>query len=201
MATDAVTEPSDDLTRLHYVGVALREAMGGVLFTDLLDFDAVAVDGQLDVSLSPPVPVPNFDFRLPKRLSGEGAPRVALYKSWQEPMTEGWQRWVFDQHEMPYDTLHDADIQAGALSDYDVLIFQAQNARSIERGHAPGSIPPQYAGGLGGAGGSAVQAFVEGGGRVIAIEAATEYVSDMFGLGVSDPEALAAGEEPLAKRR
>ena len=24
----------------HYVGVALREAMGGVLFTDLLDFDA-----------------------------------------------------------------------------------------------------------------------------------------------------------------
>ena len=24
----------------HYVGVALRQAMGGVLFTDLLDFDA-----------------------------------------------------------------------------------------------------------------------------------------------------------------
>ena len=152
----------------------------------LLDFDAVAVDGRLDVSLSAPVPVPDFDFRLPERLSAGDAPRVALYKSWQEPMTEGWQRWVFDQHEMPYDTLHDADIQEGALSDYDVLIFQAQNARSIERGHAPGSIPPQYAGGLGEAGGSAVQAFVEGGGRVIAIEAATEYVSDMFGLGVSD---------------
>jgi len=77
-------------------------------------------------------------------------------------------------------------VQSGALDDYDVLIFQAQSARSIERGHPEGSIPPQYAGGLGDVGGAAVQAFVEGGGRVIAIEAATEYVRDVFDLGVSD---------------
>ncbi len=152
----------------------------------LLDFDAVAVDGRLDFPLGDPIEIPDFDFRLPDRLAASDAPRVAMYKSWQEPMPEGWQRWVFDQHEMPYDTLHDADVQSGALDDYDVLIFQAQSARSIERGHAEGSIPPQYAGGLGDVGGAAVQAFVEGGGRVIAIEAATEYVRDVFDLGVSD---------------
>lgn len=152
----------------------------------LLDFDAVAVDGRLDVALSDPVPVPDFDFRLPARFTTADAPRVALYKSWQEPMPEGWQRWVFDQHDMPYDTLHDADIQGGALADYDVLVFQAQNARSIERGHAPGTVPPEYSGGLGAAGGEAVRAFVEGGGRAIAIEAATDYLREMFDLGISD---------------
>ena len=104
----------------------------------LLDFDAIAVDGTLDVALSEPIPVPDFDFRLPERLAGPDAPRIALYKSWQEPMPEGWQRWVFDQHDLAYDTLHDADVRAGALANYDVLIFQAQSAESILRGSRPG---------------------------------------------------------------
>lgn len=152
----------------------------------LLDFDAVAVDGPVDAALSDPVPVPDFDFRLPERLAGSDAPRVAMYKSWEEPMPEGWQRWVFDQHGMPYDTLHDADIRGGALGDYDVLIFQAQSASSILRGHDPARMPAPYAGGLGDEGAAAVQAFVEGGGRVVAIEAATDFVRDLFGLGISD---------------
>ena len=152
----------------------------------LLDFEAVAIDGRIDVPLSEPLDVPDFDFRLPERLSVEGAPRVAMYKSWQEPMPEGWQRWVFDQHDMPYDTLHDADIQRGALTDYDVLIFQAQNARSIAQGHAEGSLPPQYTGGLGEEGAAKIKAFVEGGGRAIGVEAATDYLRDMFDLKISD---------------
>ena len=155
----------------------------------LLDFDAVAVDGRLDTSLSEPIPVPDFDFRLPEHLSGSDAPRVAMYKSWQEPMPEGWQRWVFDQHDMAYDTLHDADIQQGALTDYDVLIFQAQSASSIVEGFPEGSVPPQYAGGLGDVGSEAVRTFVEGGGRVIAVEAATDFVRDLFDLDISDATA------------
>ena len=152
----------------------------------LLDFDAVAVDGRIGVALSDPIPVPELDFRLPAHLTGSNAPRVALYKSWQEPMPEGWQRWVFDQHDMPYDTLHDADIQGGALSDYDVLIFQAQDARSIREGFRPGQVPPEYAGGLGEDGVAAVRAFVEGGGRVVAIEEATEFVKELFALEIED---------------
>ena len=87
---------------------------------------------------------------------------------------------------MPYDTLHDADIQRGALTDYDVLIFQAQNARSIAQGHAEGSLPPQYTGGLGEEGAAKIKAFVEGGGRAIGVEAATDYLRDMFDLKISD---------------
>lgn len=153
----------------------------------LLDFDAIALDGDLGVQLSEPIDVPDFDFRLPEHLSGAGAPRVAMYKSWQEPMPEGWQRWVFDQHEMAYDTLHDADIQGGALADYDVLIFQSQSAASITGGFRAGTVPPEYAGGLGSSGTAAVAAFVEGGGRMIAIEAATDFAEDLFDLGLSSP--------------
>jgi len=152
----------------------------------LLDFDAVAVDGRLPVALSDPIDVPDFAFELPEHLTGEDAPRVAMYKSWQEPMPEGWQRWVFDRHGMAYDTLHDADVRRGALADYDVLILQAQGARSIEEGFRAGTMPPEYVGGLGETGVAAVRSFVEGGGRVIAIEDATDFVRDLFDLRISD---------------
>jgi hypothetical protein len=155
----------------------------------LLDFDAVAIDGPIGVALSDPIDVPDFAFELPEHLVGPDAPRVALYKSWQEPMPEGWQRWVFDQHDMPYDTLHDADIRAGALAGYDVLVFQSQSAESILDGFAESVVPAAYAGGLGTTGAAAVEAFVQGGGRVIAIEEAIDFVKEMFGLGISDVTA------------
>ncbi|MEM7416575.1 MAG: M14 family zinc carboxypeptidase [Gemmatimonadota bacterium] len=151
----------------------------------LLDFDAVAIDGALNVPLSGPIDIPDFDFRLPDHLTAEDAPRVAMYKSWQEPMPAGWQRWVFDQHEMAYDTLHDADIQGGALADYDVLLFQSQSSSSITRGFPADQVPAPYAGGLGEVGAAAVSDFVEAGGRVIAIEAAADFARDLFALGVT----------------
>ena len=140
----------------------------------------------VDAGLSEPISIPEYDFRLPEHLAGASAPRIALYKSWDEPMPEGWQRWVFDQHGMPYDTLHDADIRNGALGNYDVLIFQAQSAESIRDGFQAGELPPEYTGGLGAVGSTAVQSFVEAGGRVVAIEAATDFVRDLFGLEIRD---------------
>jgi len=152
----------------------------------LLDFEAVAVDGMPEVSLSDPISPPDFDFRLPSHLSGGDAPRIAMYKSWQEPMEAGWTRWVFDKHRMPYDTLHDADIQGGALAGYDVLVVQSQSPGSIMEGFEQGSVPPEYAGGLGPAGADAVRTFVEGGGRLVAVEESTEWVVDLLDLGVRD---------------
>ena len=155
-------------------------------FGYLFDFEAVAIDGRVGVGLSEAIEAPEFDFRLPDHLAGSDAPRIAMYKSWQEPMPEGWQRWVFDQYEMPYDTLHDADIRDGSLSGYDVLVLQAQDPESIREGFAEGQLPVQFTGGLGAQGVAEVKAFVENGGRVVAIEAATEFVTDLFELGVSN---------------
>ena len=158
-------------------------------FGYLFDFETVAIDGDIGVGLSDPIDAPDFDFQLPDHLSGSDAPRVAMYKSWQEPMPAGWQRWVFDQYEMQYDTLHDANIRGGDLQDYDVLIFQAQSPNSITSGYREGQLPLEYTGGLGDQGVAEVQAFVENGGRVIAIEAATGFVSDLFDLEVSNATA------------
>jgi hypothetical protein len=152
----------------------------------LLDFEAVAVDGPIDARLSEPIEPPDFAFELPAHLSGPDAPRVAMYKSWEEPMTEGWQRWVFDQHGMQYDTLHDADIRSGALADYDVLILQSQSPESILNGYSADDVPAPYAGGLAGQGSDEVRAFVRNGGRVVAIEGAAQYIADLFGLDVRD---------------
>ena len=142
--------------------------------------------GVADVLESVPIETPDFIFHLPEALQGEAAPRIALYKSWQEPMQAGWTRWLFDQYELPYDTLRDDRVRAGDLRrDYDVILFQGQTPSSIASGFRRGSVPEAYVGGLCGEGERALDRFVREGGRIVAIEDATEYVADIFDLGVS----------------
>ena len=156
----------------------------------LMNVSAIAVE-DLDASVadvfeSAPIETPDFIFDLPEALQGEAAPRIALYKSWREPMQAGWTRWLFDQYELPYDTLRDARVRAGDLRrDYDVILFQTQTPSSIARGFGRGFVPDPYVGGLGGDGEQALDRFVREGGRIVAIENATDYVADIFNLGVS----------------
>ena len=156
----------------------------------LMNVSAVAVEdldpGVADLFESEPIETPDFVFQLPETLKGESAPRVALYKSWREPMEAGWTRWVFDQYELPYDTLRDARVRAGdLLRDYDVILFQGQTPSSIATGFRSGSVPEAYVGGLGDEGERALDRFVREGGRIVAIEAATEYMTGLFDVGVS----------------
>ena len=133
------------------------------------------------------IPTSDFAFALPPGFEGDGAPRIAVYKSWQEPMEGGWTRWVFDQHGLQYDTLKDARAREGSLRrDYDVIVFQDQSPASISQGYAAGTLPEPYVGGLGEEGLRALETFVNEGGRIVAIEAATELVTDLFDLDVSN---------------
>ena len=153
----------------------------------LFGFEALSVYSPLGVSLSEPIDPPEFDFRLPSELTGEDAPRVGIYKGWQEPMEAGWTRWVFDQHGLAYDTLHDATVRAGDLNEsFDVILIQDQSVASISRGFSEGTLPDQYVGGLGEAGLRALRDFVRNGGRLVAIEEATELAIDLFDLEVSN---------------
>jgi hypothetical protein len=153
----------------------------------LLDFEAVPVDEPVRVPLRGPLAIPDWEFELPEVLSGEDAPRIAVYQSWQEPMPEGWTRWTFDQHGLVYDTLRDARVREGDLAnDYDVILFQSQSPASIRDGYSPGELPPEYTGGLGTQGVSAIQAFVRSGGRIVAVEEATDFFIDLFDLGVTN---------------
>jgi hypothetical protein len=141
--------------------------------------------------LSQPIPViRDFAFELPQTLAAADAPRVAIYKGWTETMPAGWTRWLFDQHGMRYDTLKDDRVRRGELrSDYDVILFQAQAPQQILRGHPPGSLPPEYTGGIGEEGAEALRQFVRGGGRIVAIEQATDFVIELLGLNVRNAVA------------
>jgi hypothetical protein len=156
----------------------------------LMDVDAVSVREWATTSpeLSSPIAIiRDFAFALPASLRGRNAPRIAIYKGWTETMPAGWTRWVFDQHGLAYDTLKDARLRQGNLGrHYDVILFQSQAPNSIIRGHAAGSLPEEYTGGMGEAGVAALRQFVQNGGRIVAIEQATEMVIDMFRLGVSN---------------
>jgi hypothetical protein len=154
----------------------------------LMNVEAVAIeqgDGARP-SLSAPIPQVEWQFQLPPALTGRNAPRIALYKSAQEPMEAGWTRWVFDMHGLRYDTLKDARARQGGLCrDYDVIVLQSQSPGSIREGNDAGSLPEEYTGGLGDAGVAALQQFVRDGGRLVAIEEATEFVAELFDLPVS----------------
>jgi len=113
------------------------------------------------------------------------APRVGLYQSWTASMDEGWTRWVFDTWDVSYATLHDAEIRAGELRDrYDVIILPDLSASAISEGRRPGTVPPEYAGGLGDVGATAVRKFVEAGGTLICLDSSCDFAISELDLPV-----------------
>jgi hypothetical protein len=131
-------------------------------------------------------------------------PRIGLFQSWRGNMDEGWTRYVFDDMGIPYKTLHNADIKGtkdqkvDLRADYDVIVFADENANTI-KGVRPGAgasaaaespmarmfrqspMPPEYDGGIGQEGVDALKAFVEKGGRLVALNGASEFAIGEFG--------------------
>ncbi|UCC84316.1 MAG: peptidase M14 [Gemmatimonadota bacterium] len=113
--------------------------------------------------------------------------RVGLYQPWTASMDEGWTRWVFDGWDLPYRTLHDAEIRAGDLrARYDVIVLPDVSANSIVEGRRPGTVPSEYAGGLGDAGTAAIRAFVRAGGTLVCIDSSSEFAIEQLGLPIED---------------
>ena len=113
-------------------------------------------------------------------------PRVALYKSYVPSMDEGWTRWLLDQYEIPVTTLHDEDLKRGELSGYDVILLPHQSAERILNGHASGTMPEDYTGGLGLDGALHLKLFAEQGGTIVALDGATDFAIAQFGLPVKN---------------
>lgn len=120
--------------------------------------------------------------RLPGNLRDVRAPRVGLYKSWLGNMDEGWTRWLLEQYEFEYRNLTNADIRAGDLSAYDIIIFASEGDARIREGHAPGSMPEEFVGGIGDEGVTRLKAYVERGGWVMAWDQAADFAISAFEL-------------------
>jgi hypothetical protein len=115
------------------------------------------------------------------------APRVGVYTSYLAAMDEGWARYVLEQFDVPFTPLEDKDVRAGNLrSRFDTIVLPNQDADAIVNGHAPGAMPPEYAGGIGLDGVAALRAFVEGGGTLFAVDAASTLPIRYFNIPVRD---------------
>jgi len=142
-------------------------------------------------------------------------PRIGIYKSWDPSIDEGWTRWVLQEYDVPVDTLHDADVRQRDLSRYtSILLPHHYSADVLLNGHEEGTMPEEYVGGLGLEGARALDQYVQGGGTLVALDGATEFAIEQFGLpvenvveGVPDSEFFIPGslvratvntEHPLA---
>src|SRR5580704_10765539 len=111
------------------------------------------------------------------------SPRIGLYMSYQASMDEGWTRWLFDDFGFTYTSLHDADIQPGNLkAKFDTIVIPDQAAQQIAQGHRAGAMPPEFCGGIGAKGASALKEFAEKGGTIIFFNHASDYATEILGV-------------------
>ncbi len=117
-------------------------------------------------------------------------PRVALYQSWRGNMDEGWTRYVFDDLDVPYKTIHNdafkgtKDKKVDLKSSFDVIVFADESADIIKTGkpsatseftrYFMSNYPPEYEGGIEKEGVEALKAFVEAGGILVTLNGASE---------------------------
>ena len=114
------------------------------------------------------------------------APHTALYQPWGGNMDEGWTRWLLEQNEFPYVTVHPQDIRKGDLKQYDAIIFPDMGAQQIIGGLTVRNVPEEYKGGIEESGLKALRTFVEEGGTIIALGQSSTLLIDKFAAPYRD---------------
>jgi len=114
--------------------------------------------------------------------------RLGLYKSWVASADEGWTRFLFEKFDFSFQHIHDADIRAGNLNaNFDVIVFPStRRTSSVVDGHARGTMPPQYVGGITPNGVRNLKSFVENGGSLIFLNASCNLACELFDIPVKN---------------
>jgi hypothetical protein len=140
--------------------------------TKSLGIDATAPEG----SFTPVMPVMRIH-----------SPRTALYQPWGGNMDEGWTRWLLEQNEFPFVTIHPEDLRGGNPAEkFDVIIFPDMSSEQIINGQSGTNIPEEYRGGIADSGLKSLGAFIEGGGTVITIGRSATLMIDKFAAPYKD---------------
>ena len=115
------------------------------------------------------------------------APRIGLYQSWIASMDAGWTNLLFDQYEFPYEDIRDADVRVGRLNErFDVIVLPDMRPQQILNGHAKGTMPPDYVGGITQVGADNIRRFVEDGGTLVCNKTSLEFALQLFDLPVEN---------------
>jgi hypothetical protein len=145
----------------------------------------------------------NSPFRMQFPKSGRGigsgngcgcspAPLYTIYQSEIPSIDEGWTRWLFSQENgltfccARFEPIRNKEIRDGLHTNASTIIFPDQSANSILNGYAKGSMPEEYAGGLGKDGVGNLKKFVENGGTLVFLNRSSDFAIEQFGLPVKD---------------
>lgn len=125
-------------------------------------------------------------------------PRIAMLQRYGGGnMDEGWTRLMFEQFDVPYKSIMDAEIKKGGLeAAYDVIVLPADTIQAMtgerpaagqqQRGGGPGgspeNTPPEFRSGFGAEGVKALEAFVQKGGTLVTFAQAGDLPMQRFGL-------------------
>jgi hypothetical protein len=124
--------------------------------------------------------------------------RVALYRPWGDNTDEGWTRWILEQYEFPFSNVSTLDVRGGNLRGrFDAIVMPNATAEFLTHGLSGDEVPASYAGGLGGEGLRALEAFVRAGGTLICLDQSGALAIDLFKLPIRDV-AREAGDGLLA---
>ena len=139
----------------------------------LFGVDVAAVMGEPPATGA--IIAPMAEPRFTSALSDRRTRRIAIFRTSRgESMDDGWTRWVFDKYRVPFTTITEKDVAAGALNEkFDAIVV-------------PDQAPAQLTRALGEAGTAALGAFVDAGGSVLAFNDASAFVADALGLPVKN---------------
>lgn len=139
---------------------------------------------ELGLNIVRNVPVPSAPSRQ-HILAEVNKPRLGLYQPWAPSMDEGWTRFVLEQFEFDYTSIHNAEMRAGNLHNrYDVIILPDVGTSTLLNGMKESTTAPEYVGGIGEDGVERLQEFVEEGGRLLCLDSSSVFAVKYFTLPV-----------------
>ena len=128
---------------------------------------------------------------LPKEATPLKPVRIALYKSYNPSIDEGWTRFLLEQYGFSLKNIENKEMKAGSLNAaYDVMILPDSTREVIVEGRSNREgyfeeLPPEFSGGIGKEGVRSLKDFVDKGGTLITLARASEVVmGEEFNLPV-----------------
>ncbi len=147
-------------------------------------------------------------------------PRVAIYSQWTNTQNLGWYRMTFDKFGVPYDLIYKEQVEQGGLrARYDVILAAEQTLNRSAVMQKPNAKPVPYqksdkykflgmygetadmTGGFGQKGVDAFEAFLEGGGTLIAVGEAARLPIEFGWAGTVEKTNVAGltSQRPLVQ--
>ncbi|MGH9673527.1 MAG: hypothetical protein ACRD44_10130 [Bryobacteraceae bacterium] len=131
--------------------------------------------------------------------------RIGMYQRYRGGnMDEGWTRLLLEQFNYPYTSLKDAEIKKGGLIDrFDTIILPDDSTgaitgeRSEPRGaqRPPETYPPEYRSGIGDDGVKSLLEFVQKGGTLVTLGAASGFAIEKLGVTLRNVVANVSPKE------